>query len=32
VLFFGTRESIAWFFAYIFLTALSGFFDYLPGR
>jgi class 3 adenylate cyclase len=28
VLFFGVRESLAWFFAYIFLTALSGFFDY----
>ena len=28
VLFFGPRESLAWFFAYIFLTALSGFFDY----
>ncbi|HEX6734773.1 MAG TPA: adenylate/guanylate cyclase domain-containing protein [Azonexus sp.] len=28
VLFFGPRESIAWFVAYIFLTALSGFFDY----
>lgn len=28
VLFFGARESLAWFFAYIFLTALSGFFDY----
>ena len=28
VLCFGTRESAAWFFAYIFLTALSGFFDY----
>lgn len=24
----GARESIAWFFAYLFLTALSGFFDY----
>ena len=24
----GSRESIAWFFAYLFLTALSGFFDY----
>jgi adenylate cyclase len=24
VLFFGVRESAAWFFAYIFLTALSG--------
>lgn len=28
VLFFGVRESLAWFIAYIFLTALSGFFDY----
>ena len=28
VLFCGTRESIAWFIAYLFLTALSGFFDY----
>ncbi|KXB31009.1 adenylyl cyclase [Dechloromonas denitrificans] len=28
VLFFGVRESQAWFIAYIFLTALSGFFDY----
>lgn len=28
VLFFGVRESGAWFFAYIFMTALSGFFDY----
>ena len=28
VLFFGVRESAAWFFAYLFLTALSGFFDY----
>jgi class 3 adenylate cyclase len=28
VLFFGVRESLAWFFAYLFLTALSGFFDY----
>lgn len=28
VLVFGTRESSAWIFAYIFLTALSGFFDY----
>jgi adenylate cyclase len=26
------REALAWFFAYLFLTALSGFFDYLPGR
>ena len=28
VLVFGARESSAWIFAYIFLTALSGFFDY----
>lgn len=28
VLFIGARESAAWFVAYIFLTALSGFFDY----
>lgn len=28
VLFCGPRESIAWFVAYLFLTALSGFFDY----
>ncbi len=28
LLFFGARESLAWFIAYIFLTALSGFFDY----
>ncbi|KAB2928172.1 MAG: adenylate/guanylate cyclase domain-containing protein [Dechloromonas sp.] len=28
ILFIGPRESIAWFVAYIFLTALSGFFDY----
>lgn len=28
VLVLNTRESAAWFFAYIFLTALSGFFDY----
>jgi class 3 adenylate cyclase len=27
VLFIGARESLAWFFAYIFLTALSGAFD-----
>ena len=36
VLFIGTRESGAWFFAYVFLTALSGGFDYfladLPGN
>lgn len=29
VLFFGVRESQAWFAAFIFLTALSGFFDYV---
>lgn len=28
ILFVGTRESIAWFFAYIFMTLLSGFFDF----
>lgn len=28
ILFCGARESIAWFAVYIFLTALSGFFDY----
>ncbi len=28
VLICGPRESIAWFIAYLFLTALSGFFDY----
>jgi adenylate cyclase len=28
ILFFGVRESLAWFFAWVFLTALSGFFDY----
>lgn len=28
LLFFGVRESAAWFIAFIFLTALSGFFDY----
>lgn len=28
LLFFGPKESIAWFIAYLFLTALSGFFDY----
>jgi adenylate cyclase len=28
ILFCGVRESIAWFAAYIFMTALSGFFDY----
>ena len=28
ILFMGVRESLAWFAAYIFLLALSGFFDY----
>ena len=28
ILFFGVRESLAWFVAYLFLTALSGFFDF----
>jgi class 3 adenylate cyclase len=28
VLFIGPREALAWFFAYLFLTALSGSFDY----
>ncbi|GBG01139.1 hypothetical protein AZSI13_04660 [Azospira sp. I13] len=28
ILFFGVRESLAWFIAYIFLTVLSGGFDY----
>ena len=28
VLFIGPRDALAWFFAYIFLTALSGSFDY----
>jgi len=28
LLFIGPKESLAWFIAYIFLTALSGFFDY----
>ncbi len=28
VLFIGAREALAWFFAYIFLTVLSGCFDY----
>ena len=28
ILCFGVRESIAWFFAWAFLTALSGYFDY----
>ncbi|MFZ4538852.1 adenylate/guanylate cyclase domain-containing protein [Propionivibrio sp.] len=28
VLFIGSREALAWFFAYLFLTALSGTFDY----
>jgi len=29
ILFFGVRESVAWFFAWVFLIALSGMFDYL---
>jgi class 3 adenylate cyclase len=29
ILFFGVRESVAWFFAWVFLVALSGTFDYL---
>jgi class 3 adenylate cyclase len=29
ILFFGVRESIAWFFAWAFMIALSGLFDYL---
>ncbi len=28
VLIFGVRESLSWFIAYLFLTGLSGFFDY----
>jgi adenylate cyclase len=28
ILFFGVRESMAWFFAWVFMTALSGFFDF----
>ncbi|MDP2811431.1 MAG: adenylate/guanylate cyclase domain-containing protein [Rhodocyclaceae bacterium] len=28
ILFFGVRESVAWFFAWAFMTALSGFFDF----
>jgi adenylate cyclase len=28
ILFFGVRESLAWFFAWVFLTALSGCFDF----
>jgi class 3 adenylate cyclase len=28
LLFFGVKESLAWFFAYLVFTALSGFFDY----
>lgn len=28
ILFFGVRESLAWFFAWVFMTALSGFFDF----
>ena len=29
ILFFGVRESLAWFFAWVFLIALSGFFDFV---
>ena len=29
ILFFGVRESVAWFFAWVFLTLLSGFFDFV---
>jgi adenylate cyclase len=29
ILFFGVRESVAWFFAWVFFTALTGAFDYL---
>lgn len=29
ILCFGVRESFAWFFAWVFLTLLSGFFDYV---
>jgi class 3 adenylate cyclase len=29
ILFVGVRESVAWFFAWVFLVALSGLFDYL---
>lgn len=28
ILFFGVRESIAWFFAWVFMTAMSGVFDF----
>ena len=28
ILCFGVRQSIAWFFAWVFMTAMSGFFDY----
>ena len=28
ILFFGVRESVAWFFAWAFMTAMSGFFEY----
>ncbi len=31
ILFIGPRESAAWFFAYVFLTMLSGVFDYAIG-
>ncbi len=29
ILFYGVRESVAWFFAWVFFTALTGVFDYL---
>jgi len=29
ILFFGVRESLVWFFAWVFFTALTGIFDYL---
>ncbi len=29
ILFFGVRESVAWYFAWVFFIALSGLFDYL---
>ncbi len=29
ILFVGVRDSVAWFFAWVFLTVLSGFFDYM---
>lgn len=29
ILCFGVRESVAWFFAWVMMTALSGFFDYV---